>query len=95
MKDIQFVSYDGRWPNLCSGTLILSIDGKQHSFKYCLSSGGQCGFENGDYSKEYVTEGPWSFSNYNDDIKFTDNEIVVIEHLINDNIPFGCCGGCL
>ena len=25
---VEFVSYSGRYPNLCSGTLVLRIDGK-------------------------------------------------------------------
>lgn len=39
MRDIKFVSYNGIFPNLCSGTLVLSVDGNTVSEKYCLVSG--------------------------------------------------------
>lgn len=28
-KHVNFVSYTGSWPNLCSGVLTLEIDGKK------------------------------------------------------------------
>lgn len=31
-KKIAFVSYDGEYPNLCSGVLILKIDGIEYKF---------------------------------------------------------------
>ena len=38
---LKFISYDGEYPNLCSGTLILNLNGKDVVFpNYCLSSGG-------------------------------------------------------
>lgn len=36
---IKFISYDGKYPNFCSGTLILEVDGK----KRALCSGGSAG----------------------------------------------------
>lgn len=27
---VEFVSYTGKWPNLCSGILTLNIDGVEH-----------------------------------------------------------------
>jgi hypothetical protein len=65
-KHITFVSYTGKWPNLCTGILILKIDGEQVSFgnqKECdypkfWSTGGSCGFTNG-YSSSYINKGEW------------------------------------
>ena len=31
-KKIKFVSYSGAYPNLCSGKLVVNIDGKEVSF---------------------------------------------------------------
>lgn len=28
MKQVEFISYDGAYPNLCSGLLVLKINGK-------------------------------------------------------------------
>ena len=30
--NVKFVSYDGRFPNLCSGSLVLEIDDKEYKF---------------------------------------------------------------
>ena len=32
-KHVEFVSYTGNYPNLCSGDLTLRIDGKEVNFK--------------------------------------------------------------
>lgn len=29
---VKFISYTGKWPNLCSGVLTLEIDGKEYKF---------------------------------------------------------------
>lgn len=31
-EKIEFVSYDGKYPNLCRGKLVVKIDGKELSF---------------------------------------------------------------
>ena len=40
MREIEFVSYTGKYPCLCMGTLTLKIDGKEMSFKGGFHSGG-------------------------------------------------------
>ena len=32
MKTVKFISYDGRWPSYCHGTLILEINGVEYKF---------------------------------------------------------------
>lgn len=58
MRDIEFVSYDGQWPNLCSGELIILIDGETIECGNCLCSGG--GVSRDDEYEFTVTSGDWS-----------------------------------
>ena len=86
---IKFISYDGKYPNLCSGTLVLEIDGAERSFKYCLSSGGSVTFDK-DWN-ENVTSGEWIF--YSDEL--TNEQNAEITEIVNENVRWGCCGGCV
>lgn len=90
---IKFISYDGKWPALCMGTLVVEKDGKEYSMKYILVSGGSCGFNN-DYSESYVNEGEWSVDKdaLPEELK---KDVEELTYLVNMNIPYGCCGGCL
>ena len=102
---IEFVDYTGSWPNLCSGTLILRIDGEIYSFggyvdeddpdrdSHCFSqfwtSGGSCGWEPDDW----IEEGDWiQVEDLPDFLKGHEDEIMSI---MNSNVPHGCCGGCI
>ena len=96
MRDIEFVSYTGKYPCLCMGTLTLKIDGKEMSFKGGFHSGGTCYFD-GDWD-EHVTEGNWEIDfDYPEweELNLTDEEKEEITFLFNVNVEHGCCGGCL
>ena len=104
---IKFISYDGEYPNLCSGRLIVEIDGKKITFEgYCKSnektnhypkfwtSGGSVSF---DYDwNECVLCGEWQLEanekNYPKDISIL---LPFLLELMNDNVSYGCCGGCV
>ena len=103
--NIDFVDYTGSWPNLCSGTLILRIDGEIYSFggyfdvndegvdNHCFpafwSSGGSVSW----CDDEEVEEGDWYQSRELPDfLKGHEDEIMSI---MNENVPHGCCGGCI
>ena len=90
---IKFISYDGEWPNLCRGTLTLEFNDKKYELKYILQSGGCCGFYN-DYAESYIDHGPWGIDEYElpEELKPYADEI---RDLVNENVPEGCCGGCL
>lgn len=86
---IEFVSYDGRYPNLCRGTLVLRIDGELVCLNHCLVSGGCVAF-NDDWD-EIVEQGEWSVD-VPEEYKKYEGEITT---LVNENIEYGCCGGCV
>ena len=105
---IKFISYDGAWPNLCSGILTIEVEGKKYLFgpdykkpadatefyESFWYSGGTCGFMGGDYNKPNITKGPWHI-----ETRYLPKELlkyaIEIARLVNKNIPWGCCGGCL
>lgn len=37
---IKFISYDGKYPCLCIGTLCIEVNGKQYFFEQAMRSGG-------------------------------------------------------
>ena len=87
---IEFVSYDGKWPNLCSGTLVLKINGEEIvSSKLCMCSGGSVTFD-ADWN-ETVTQGPWTVDVPDELLDYKEE----IEKVVNDNVLWGCCGGCV
>lgn len=87
---IEFVSYSGKYPNLCSGDLIVKINGEEVNLGICLRSGGVCGFTA--EWEDYVTHGDWKIDELPEAYEKYRKEI---EKVANDNVPHGCCGGCL
>lgn len=99
---VKFISYDGEWPNLCSGILTLEIDGKTVTFgsNNCCDydrfwiSGGCCSFKS-HTNETFIERDEWKF----DDDEYFPNEYLnyyeEIKKLFNDNVEFGCCGGCI
>ena len=89
---VKFISYDGRYPNLCRGTLVIEVNGKRYELKYVIQSGGQVTFDE-DWSADIVS-GEWYIDSDDlpDELKPYREEI---EEVVNDNIPYGCCGGCI
>lgn len=88
---VEFVSYTGKYPNLCSGILTLRINGVTCVFpRYCMCSGGSVWFDG--LCNEHVETGLWTITDIPDEYKYLKNEI---EECVNANIPHGCCGGCV
>jgi hypothetical protein len=88
-SQLQFISYDGKYPNLCSGTLKFKAHGIEYSWNNCLMSGGAA-----DYMDEFIETGEWWLRPSMVDI-LDESSIILIERMINENIPQGCCGGCI
>lgn len=95
-KNVEFISYTGGYPNLCIGKLTLKINGEIHTFGYedamhrqFWYSGGRCDFETGDtITREWEID----CNKLPEELKPLASEI---DEVFNDNVPFGCCGGCI
>ena len=95
LYELEFVSYDGAYPNLCSGILKLMLNGKIVVFSsHSLMSGGSVSF-NDDWSEIVVTDGPWTITQYPDDFPDSLQLRLAVNRLVNDNVRWGCCGGCV
>lgn len=86
---VEFVSYDGEFPNLCRGTLILKIDGELVNLGQCLRSGGNVWFD--DDWREQIDEDEWSVD-VPEEYAHLAKEIT---DAVNASVEWGCCGGCV
>ena len=86
---VKFISYDGSYPNLCSGNLVVEVNGKRHNIDNALCSGGSISFD--DDWNEDITSGEWSV-HIPDELKEFETEITEV---VNENVQQGCCGGCV
>lgn len=103
---IKFVSYDGEFPNLCAGKLVVKYGKRTLTFYgyetnrekdiypqfWC--SGGSVSFDN-DWNAN-VTGGIWELVY---DKRYYPKEILdllpEIIDVMNENVRHGCCGGCV
>ena len=86
------IKYDGSYPNLCSGKLIVIVDGIEWNFPdYCLSSGGSVSFDS--EWQENVTYGAWTITDW--PAEFPEILQLHVTRAVNDEIDHGCCGGCV
>lgn len=84
------MKYTVSYTELFGKTFIVDADSEEVEFpKYCMRSGGSVWFD--DEWHEYVATGEWSVKvpEQYADIK---NEI---ERCVNENVEWGCCGGCV
>lgn len=85
---VRFVSYGGEYPCLCFGILKIEVDGKLWELEDALVSNGVCGVAD---DGAYCTTAPWSVDLL-EQLKPYEKEITA---LVNENVAWGCCGGCL
>jgi hypothetical protein len=90
MGDVKFVSYDGKYPNLCSGTLVIRLGSREWKIRR-LSSGGGVWFDKN--NDEQVDEGDWSIDNWPEGFPESLKEKVL--KVVNECVDHGCCGGCI
>jgi hypothetical protein len=107
-EHVEFVSYSGRFPNLCDGVLVLKIDGKEYNFGHnydnydCLTH--KFKGEGDNYDKFWISGGGLDedYCAYQGKWKIMVNHIpeqfrkyaFEIDRVFNDNVDHGCCGGC-
>lgn len=88
------IEYDGEYPCLCMGHLKVWIDDKLWDFgRYVLSSGGQVTHDD-DWNFE-VESGKWTISDYCWPEGFPEDMKEAVINKINEEITWGCCGGCI
>ena len=88
---VEFVSYDGRWPCLCSGALIIKVNGKTYSFRNAMVSGGRI-CNNSDWDM-WSEQGDWEIDlEEHPELEQYKEEIT---RVVNENVERGCCGGCI
>ena len=100
-KHVSYVSYTGSYPNLCRGVLTLEIDGKEITFGYGFnykdeSTYGPFWSSGGGIMPNY--EGAWQ-GEWQIDVERIPEQFrkyaAEIDQVFNDNVEWGCCGGCI
>lgn len=96
MREVKFIGYTGEYPSLCMGTLTLKIDEEIVKFGYH----GGCDYPMFWTSGGHVTE----------DYNVCTNEWIIdydmlpdkykkyahtIDRIFNEEVEYGCCGGCI
>lgn len=93
MREIKFINYDGKYPNLCSGNLIFTVNNQTIECDHVLISGGKATFDTN--WNDLVTKGNWSINFFEVPIELSKEEQDYLTFLVNKHVPKGCCGGCL
>ena len=89
MAMVEFVSYNGDYPVLCGGTLVLRIEGEVVELPKCMDSEGEIWFD--ENWCEHIEAGRWTVRLPEALEGFREE----IERCVNSNVEWGCCGGCV
>ena len=91
----EIVSYDGEYPMLCDGTLKVILDnGEELEISDpCASGGCICRSEDWDMWPE-EGELKIGYGLKNNKILTKEDKQKVVDWF-NENVPHGCCGGCI
>lgn len=88
------VEYDGEYPCLCAGHLQVWVGDDYYDFgDHCLCSGG-CICHDEDWDM-WAEEGDWSIDETKIPKDFPMEYKDLLIDVINQEIPHGCCGGCI
>lgn len=103
IEHVKFISYTGKYPNLCRGDLTLEIDGEKVIFGSVYDTGmrkrtgiRRIFWHSGGYIDHgYTThQCEWQIdvSEIPEEYRQYASEI---DEVFNSNVPYGCCGGCI
>lgn len=86
------IIYDGEYPCLCGGELQVQVEETLWDFgKWAIFSQGEIQqTEDGDY---ITIEGDWIVVSWPEN--FPQELKPLVEEAVNNQIPHGCCGGCI
>ncbi len=86
------IEYDGSFPNLCRGQLLVIINGEKWFFPdCCLKSGGYVFFDK--ERMEHIESGPWTIEEWPEN--FPEELKDKVTEAVNEGVSKGCCGGCV
>lgn len=88
---VEFIKYDGKYPCLCYGTLSIKVNDKAYHLNNVLVSGGRV-CKDKDWNM-WTESGPWSLDlcDYPELLPYEEE----ITECVNNNVEYGCCGGCI
>lgn len=106
-RNVQFVSYTGKFPNLCGGVLTLNINGREVKFGHESDNfdWNTCKYKDDNYNRFWQSGGYIDNNCYtyqaewdiwvNDLPDAYQQYAYEIAAVFNENVPHGCCGGCV
>lgn len=106
-NNVEFIMYTGGFPSLCMGMLLLKIDGIIVKFgsdyNYDKNVNSNYNFDEsypsfwssgGGLDENYCSyKGEWEINIDNIPDKYK-KYALEIGRIFNENVPYGCCGGC-
>ena len=97
--DLQFISYDGKYPCLCSGMLVFKAmysDGSEKIFEW-----NNCIYPDKDIFSSIYDTHDWTIDLPTDTdfvnqtvMDFTPMVILYLTKIVNENVTLPCCRGC-
>lgn len=91
----KIISYDGKYPCLCFGTLTVLLDNDKTLEIHQPCNSGGCVCRDDDWNM-WAETGEWTIGEAltkNQELTPQDKEMIV--NWFNENVTLGCCGGCI
>lgn len=86
--NIEFIDIIEKPWALCGSHVVLKINDQEIEFDHILSTGGSVSWG----ERDEIEIGPWGVGNLPE---YLEEYIEEITTIINDNVDWGCCGGCI